>query len=235
VHRSNRLVKQGRSWLARGQTIFERRFGQPPGVAELVKLWNNDLTTNLLRVVWTAYDQLHGDFLRHISWDENYDDLERSITQALEPAMQQVMDSFIPCFVQHSPRERESRLVRGQPPEYDIAFVWHEDRRIMWPLEAKVIQSDTDTRLADYIDTINQRYLQCRYAPFSNGGAMLGYLKAGRAPVVMHTIEVRLGQHLTQHPEFMTRSHKTSDHIRTVPSGKNYPIHFRCHHLILQM
>lgn len=220
--------------MARGETILDRRHSKPLGVDSLVKLWNDDLTAKLLSIVWTANDRLHDDFLRHIPWDEDYDDLERSISQELERIMHSVMDSFLPCSVQHEPFERESRAKPpARPPQYDIAFVWKADPRIMWPLEVKVLKTDADSYLDDYIGTINQRYLLCRYAPFSNGGAMLGYLKAGQVNNVSRNIEVRLGQTLVQHSSFPTREHKMSEHHRIVPKGKEYPHDFRCHHLIL--
>jgi hypothetical protein len=47
----------------------------------------------------------------------------------------------------------------------------------MWPIEAKVIKSDkqTDPGLIDYVETINKRFLVCKYAPFSPSAAMLAY------------------------------------------------------------
>jgi hypothetical protein len=40
---------------------------------------------------------------------------------------------------------------------------------------------------------------------------------------------------LSDHSDFSGRNHKTSDHDRTVPTGKKYPVKFRCHHLLLQL
>ena len=40
---------------------------------------------------------------------------------------------------------------------------------------------------------------------------------------------------LSHHPDFLDREHRTSDHKRTVPAGRNYPCDFRCHHLILEI
>ena len=220
--------------MSRGETIFERHYHKPPGVDALVRLWTDALVTKLLQTVWTAYDQLHADFLRSISWDEDYDDLERSITQELELAIHRVIDPFLPCTVQHGPFERETRSAPpAQPPQYDIAFVWNGDSRVMWPLEAKVLKSDAASELHDYINTINTRYLLCTYAPFSNAGAMLGYLKSGTPTRVLQAIEAKLGHVLQQEPTLSARNHKVSNHHRTVPAGRSYPAAFRCHHLVM--
>lgn len=42
----------------RGKTFLEQQHGDHPGVAELVKLWNDALTQKLLGHVWEAYDRL---------------------------------------------------------------------------------------------------------------------------------------------------------------------------------
>lgn len=226
--------------MAKGQTIRERASGRPPGTEVLIAIWNEALVDNMLRLVWEAYDQLSGELLAGINWEEDYDDLERSISVELERVIRMKMNSFMPIVVQHGPYEHESRSAtkrNAQPPQYDIAFCWISDPRFMWPLEAKVLKSDSDTEsdLGDYISTISVRYLMCRYAPFSNAGAMIGYLKTGDAEVVVGHIAKRLGCRLAPNTKFPDRCHRTSDHKRHVPSGKDYPTEFRCHHLIMPL
>ena len=150
------------------------------------------------------------------------------------------MDGFMPVDVQHGRFEHESRSRakrNAQPRQYDIAFYWIDDPRLMWPLEAKVLKSDSDTEenLKNYVDTITTRYLKCDYAPFSSGGAMVGYLKVGDSEAVAAHIAARLGCCLRQYATFPARCHKTSDHRRTIPAGKDYPSEFRCHHLIMPL
>lgn len=225
--------------MARGQTIRDRFHGQAPtGAEKLGELWNEELTIKLLTLVWKAYDQLHRDMASRIPWDEDYDDLERTITSELELAIQDQMDGFLPVRVQHAPLEHRSKSPPpAKPPEYDIAFVWREDARIMWPLEAKVLKTDrvTETNLGDYVTTLNERYLTCYYAPFSNGGAMLAYLKQGNPLVLFDNIGSKLGTELAEYAPFSERYHKISNHIRTVPQGEDYPKDFCCHHLIFPL
>jgi hypothetical protein len=212
--------------------------GPPPGADDLIALWNDDLIDTLLGIVWAGYNDLYTDFLSRIPWSEDYDDVERTISQEFERRIRRQMDGFEPVDVQHGPFERESRAGgAAQPPQYDFAFVWNSDPRLMWPLEAKVLASDADTttNLGDYVKTVQTRYLTCYYAPFSNGGAMLGYLRAGDPEQVVAHIGRRLGCSLVAHAHFPGRCHKLSGHVRAVPAGCDYPVSFRCHHLILPL
>jgi hypothetical protein len=107
----------------------------------------------------------------------------------------------------------------------------------MWPLEAKIVKTDDDIddNLRDYIQTLRERFLMCKYAPFSNGGAMLCYFKAGDITTLLGNIEGRLECSLSQYAGFPDRPHRISEHVRTVPPEKagTYPAHFRCHHIIM--
>ncbi len=226
--------------VAKGETIRERVCGCPPAAAALIAKWNEGLVENILRLVWDAYDQLCLELLGNVDWSEDYDDLERSISQDLERVIRRNIDGFMPVSVQHGPFEHESRSRvkrNAQPPQYDIAFFWISEPRLMWPLEAKVVKSDGDTEenLKDYIDTVNTRYLTCYYAPFSSGGAMIAYLKSGDAEDLADHIAARLGCTLRKHTAFAKRCHKISGHRRTVPPGKDYPLDFCCHHLIMPL
>ena len=224
--------------MARRETILDAVYGPPPGAAAIATMWSRALVERLLKTVWAAFDDLRGGLFASVDWTDDYDDLERSISQLLEQAIRRKMDGFAPCFVQHGPFERESRAGgRAQPPEYDIAFIWYADERIMWPLEAKVLRSDEDTdrNLGDYVSTLTERFLTCRYAPFSAGGAMLGYLRGGDPETVLGHIAQRLGCSPERYAVLTPRYHWTSEHQRTVPAGKDYPVAFVCHHLIMSL
>ena len=225
--------------MARRQTISER-LGPPPNSATLIALWDATLIDRLLSTVWEAYDDFHKATLSQIPWAEEYVNVERWISQHFAQAINRRLDGFSPVYVQHAPHEEESRSTtkdNAQPPQYDIAFIWNDNPRIMWPLEAKVLRSDrnTQTNLSDYVKTLNERLLTGKYAPFSNGAAMIGYLKSGDAETVIANIAMFMGCTLMPCSQFPGRCHKTSDHRRTIPVGKDYPVAFRCHHLILPL
>jgi hypothetical protein len=137
--------------------------------------WMRRPAAVLLRMIWSAYDAMLFDrpFI-------DGRDLERSITQLLEPRIRNSMSGDEPFYIQHGPFERETMAKPpAQPPAYDLAFVLRADERVMWPLEAKVLE--TPNQLASYHRDIQQEFLTCRYAPFSMSGAMLGYLLSGTA------------------------------------------------------
>jgi hypothetical protein len=220
--------------LVAGQTYSERRW---PNVREFNTVLC-DLkqagSAVLLTIVWKAYDKFRADELAQVDCSQEDEDLERTITQLLEPRMQEAMSGFEPFYVQHGPFEHESRKAApAQPPQYDIAFILRNNRRVMWPLEAKVLR--TDGSVAEYIKAIQRNFLTCRYSPFSSEAAMLGYLLEGNCVIAFANIAQKGRWKLAVHTHFPERDHRTSDHEREVPKEKPYPIRFRCHHMLLRI
>jgi hypothetical protein len=81
----------------------------------------------ILGFVWAAYDEM----LAHPPANDTRD-LERSITQLLEPRIRDSMTGFEPFYVQHGSYERETMMAPpAQPPAYDLAFVLRADERII--------------------------------------------------------------------------------------------------------
>jgi hypothetical protein len=190
--------------------------------------WMRDQADVLLSFVWLGYDRMREDMPV-----VDGRDLERSITQLLEPRIDAAMSGDEPFYIQHSPFEQETMAQPpAQPPAYDLAFVLRADERIMWPLEAKVLE--TPRRLSEYERDIQEEFLKCRYAPFSGAAAMLGYLLTGSPVEALDAIAVRLNCDLKLVPAFQDRPHRISSHHRTVPEGKSYVRNFNCHHLILE-
>jgi hypothetical protein len=218
----------------RGLTISELRWPDTPDFVAIARIWKSDASTILLSCVWQGYDLLQNEVLSQIDSDQADDELERSITQLLEPRIHKVMTGDEPFYVQHEVYEYATRQPPpAQPPQYDIAFVLYENPRIMWPLEAKVLRSNG--AVTSYIRELKNNFLSCRYAPFSSEGAMLGYLFSGVPDNVFRHIETKVPCELHHHLAFPERAHKYSEHTRRIPTNKSYPPHFRCQHLILQM
>lgn len=188
--------------------------------------WAKESEYTMLRYVWAGYDKLSA-----ARPAINTSDLERSITQHLEPMIRQVMSGDEPFYIQHGPYERETMLPPpAQPPAYDLAFVFHADARVMWPLEAKVLSKPS--LLSDYLRDVREEFLSCRYSPFSPSAAMLGYLLDGAEGDVLVNIERGLGVKLEPIVSFK-RPCAVSAHTRTIPPGKNYPSMFACYHIVL--
>jgi hypothetical protein len=203
----------------------------PPADAGFIALaarWMGTAEPDFLDHIWTGFEQLKS---RPPSFDGR--DLERSITQLLTPAIDDVVPGEAPYYVMHSAFERETMLAPpAQPPAYDFAFILRADPRVMWPVEAKILTSAK--ALADYLADVREQFLTCRYAPFSASGAMAGYLLDGDAGEALGNISQRLGStFLETAPITPERPHRSTLHDRVVPAGKFYPTPFRCHHLIL--
>lgn len=218
----------------RGPTIPELRWRDTPDFVEVAKSWREDAITVLVRLVWEGYDLLREEVLSEIDCNQADEQLERSITQLLERRIRRAMTGYEPFDVQHEVFEWENRQsAKAQPPQYDIAFFLRANEKIIWPLEAKVLSSDGT--VAPYVKDIQNEFLTCRYAPFSSEGGMLGYLFSGAPSKAFSNIEAKVSCKLSHHPQFPSRDHKTSNHRRVVPSDKQYPADFCCHHLILQI
>lgn len=198
-----------------------------PDFVRLAVSWVSDPEAQFVRYVWAGYDSFKAN-----PPEVNRRDLERSISQLLEPRIRQAMTGYEPYYIQHGSFERETMLAPpAQPPEYDLAFVLRAEERIMWPLEAKVLETSGQT--ANYIKDINNEYLTCRYAPFTASGAMLGFLLSGDTNDVFSKLSNKLGCSLNLLNEFPNKANRHSDHVRVVPLGKSYPSSFRCYHLLL--
>jgi len=220
--------------VVRRGNIFEKRYPNTGDFVELAKVWNPDAISILIKLVWEGYDLLVSEFLSQINFDGNEEQLERSITQALVLKIHQVKTGDEPFLVLQEAYEFEtSKSAQAQPPQYDIAFILIANDRIIWPLEAKILKSDVD--VTEYVKEINNNFLTCRYAPFSSQGGMLGYLFSGDSNKAFSKIATEVKCRLNKDPIFPNRDHRNSDHQRIVPSGKPYPMNFRCCHLLFKI
>ena len=87
-----------------------------PEFLALVHRWMQSPAQTLLGFIWLAYEDM-----RACPPDVDTRDLERSITQLLEPRVRNAMTGDEPFYVQHGPFERETmRAAPAQPPEYDL-------------------------------------------------------------------------------------------------------------------
>ena len=224
---------RGEKLVAR-QTYSKRCFPETPEFNAVLRDWKKSGSMVLLTIVWEACDRFHADELARIDCSRDDKDSERDITQLLEPKMHDLMSGFEPFYVQHEAYERESlKAPPARPHQYDIAFVLRRYPRVMWPLEAKVLR--TDGQVAEYVNEVECNFLTCRYSPFSSEAAMLGYLLSGDCEIAFANIAQKGKWELRMHEGFAERDHRVSEHGRNVPAGKDYPRHFRCHHMLLRV
>ena len=214
-------------------TISEARFPVTAEFQHLLSSWAADATLLLLQFIWQGYDYLKDDVLDQVDSGSSDEDLERSVTQLLEPRVRRAMTGE-PFEIQHGSYEHETRHPPpDQPPQYDLAFVLRANPRVMWPIEAKLIRSPGD--VGRYVSELKGNFLTCRYAPFSNSGAMLGYLTCSETDKVFSNISKKIPAKLHRTKNFASRAHRHSTHTRTRPRRKKYPRRFRCHHLLLTL
>jgi hypothetical protein len=188
----------------------------------------------MLTAEWGGYDTLVSEVLASIDITEADEELERTITQLLEPRIHQHLSGDEPYGIQHGPYEYATRQAApAQPPQYDIAFVLHHNPKIMWPLEAKALRSDGV--VVAYVRDMQNNFLSGRYAPYASSGAMLGYLFAGSAENVFANLERAIPCRLQRHSAFSTRHHRISDHSRDLVQENFVSGPFQCHHLIMTM
>ncbi|MCA6572817.1 MAG: hypothetical protein IM537_16555 [Pseudanabaena sp. M57BS1SP1A06MG] len=214
------------------QTIGEARYPDTPDFVELAKMWNPAATSILLNLIWQGYDLCFQEILSKVDVLQSDDQLERELTQILDLYIRQGMQGFEPFILQHESYEMELRGAY-RPRQYDLAFVWFTNPKIKYPLEAKVLRLDISVN--EYVNEITSNFLTCQYSPFSSQGAMLGYLLQGNTATAFKNIATSVPCTLSDHPDFVGRDHKISDHQRVVPEDKTYPDKFRCHHLLLQL
>lgn len=197
-----------------------------PDFLSAVVNWMSGCETTFVDHIWTGFETMER---RSPPIDGR--DLERSITQNLDVMIRDAMSGDEPYYMQHGPYERET-MARppAQPPAYDLAFVFRADPRIMWPIEAKVIE--TPGAIAHYLADIRDQFLTCRYGPFSPSGAMVAYLLQGQPSDMLENVQARLGNPIEHTQGNDGRAHAKSTHMRDVPQGKHYPPVFGCYHVV---
>jgi hypothetical protein len=222
--------------VRRRLTIPESRWPETQDFVKLAMSWRNDAIKVLWGYVWQGWDSYCTKVLSKVDLSEADDQLERMITQDLELDIRRAMSGYEPFMIQHERFEEQERQPSpARPKQPDLTFVWFEHRSSKYPLEAKVLKSDSISDVRAYVEEITENFLKFRYAPFSSEGGMLGYLLKGEPTVAFSSISTAVSRTLSDHPDFSGRAHKISDHDRTIPEGKPHPAKFRCHHLLLQL
>lgn len=219
----------------KGKTPYNLRWPKTPEFSQVASKYAANAIDLMLEKVWQGYQLLVDDFLSRIDITLADEELERTITQTLEPHVRDCLSGDETYDVQHGRFEPETRApAPAQPPEYDIAFFLKSNGRIMWPLEAKVMRSPAS--VAPYVNDIKNEFLTGRYAPFSCSAAMLGYLLTGNASDTPGNIGKRLGATLHPHPTLHPRyEHQISGHYRSLSNAAWASGGFECHHLIMPM
>jgi len=218
-----------------GTTPYSLRWPDTPEFTQALSSMSANALDKMLESVWKGYLSLKDELLEKIDVSQVDEERERSITQLLELHIRDSLTGYEAFYVQHGTFETETKLPgRAQSPAYDLAFILRTNRRIMWPLEAKIMR--TPANIAPYVKDINNEFLTGRYAPFSRSAAMLGYLLSGAPENTTENIEKSLEVPLIPHPAFHPRfTHHTSEHRRNLKNETWASGQFTCHHMIMPL
>jgi hypothetical protein len=215
--------------MERRKSPVEVAYPVPPEFVACIQAWQTDAVTILMEYLWQGILALTSEL--SIDLAEDLENLERGLNQLLPQRVRDVMSDKAPFYFEHHPFEDEGRSARPAVPKApDFAFILRANPRASLPVEAKVLESDT--AVTEYVNEINGNCLECRYAPFSSHGAMLGYLRRGSVDKVIESIGEVLNCKLALSPALSACKHHTSEHKRTSVRCSGYPRDFTCHHLI---
>lgn len=188
----------------------------------------------MLGYVWIGFDTFKKEVLdTNPPPSRDNADLERNLTEMLYPHVHRAHPALLPYYLQHEKKEREQATPGRQPPEPDLSFILYSNIRVSFPMDAKVLERDTVAAMADYADTVQNRFLTCVYAPFSKEGAMIAFLLAGSVTTVFQSLGAALGCTISRSAYIPSRNHRTSSHDRNAAPCKYKK--FRCHHLVMPM
>jgi len=196
--------------------------------------WARGITTRVLDLTWRAFDKFQAEDLHQVDLEQDLEQLERDLTSShfahIVQLWKQEDDGFSSVFPHHEFPEQETRPGgSGKPPAYDLAFVYTENRRIAWPIEAKVLHSAGE--LAPYLVDVN-KFVGGTAAPLTGDGGVIAYLLSGRETELFAALQTRLAQDLLLPPDgspLTPRPHRISNHQRTVtPTLQLHHMAMRC-------
>ena len=220
--------------MARRPTYLERLSPAPPSFQQLAAVWCADQSALILRLVWVAYDLLHGNYLDRQALSRQDDRKEETLNYLLALEIDKNKGEFAPFSVTPEVPEQTGRKGgKAQSPRPDIGLCCYDNPRVVWPLEGKILKDDAD--VAAYAAEVIGNFLTGRYATFSSEGAMVGYLLSGIPETGFTNIAAAIGCTLLKHKVIQDRPHRVSEHRRADLPHPNCPVDFLCHHLLMEI
>jgi hypothetical protein len=111
------------------QTYQQRRWPSTPLFQNIAGRWCDNLSFQLMDLVWGAIDNLHQHDLDKVPIDEGDEAKEESLNFLLAVLIDQLKTGDEPFAVVHQPPEQTQRKTKNaQSPTPDIGFVWHENQ-----------------------------------------------------------------------------------------------------------
>jgi hypothetical protein len=208
----------------------EAAYPLPPDFVDSIVAWREDAIALLMGYVWLGTEALVAEL--QIDLSQDYENFERDLNEMVAERIRDQMSERPPFYLEHHPFENENRSSPPAVPKApDLAFILRANPRASLPIEAKVL--DSDGAVAEYVKEITDNFLECRYAPFSSHGGMLGYLRSGTVANALVSIQGALKCTLVAVPALARWQHHTSAHRRVSRKCDGHPLDFVCHHLIV--
>src|SRR6266481_1653557 len=202
--------------MTRRQSYSEQVFPTTAEFTARLKKLKGDGVKVMLGYVWAGFDGFKTEILdKNPPPTRDNADLERDLTEMLYPYINRALLASLPYYLQHERKEREQAVPGRQPPEPDLSFILYSNIRITFPMDAKVLERDTVAAMADYADTVQNRFLTGVYAPFSKEGAMIAFLLGGSVRTVFQSLATAISCTISRSAYIPSRNHRTSSHDRS--------------------
>ena len=222
--------------MMRRAAFREQAWPEDQAFRNLALQWAGSVSECILDWVWRAFDVLRAGPMTRVDLTKPPEQLERDLSDLHFHEIQRLWaretGGFSAFFPDHEIPEFESRCsAQAMPPAYDLGFVYSENPRIIWPIEAKVVPKPSALR--EYFIEVRSRFITGITAPFVGQAGMIGYLQTGTAHTVFSKLESEFSQTLKYPSAFGKRDHRTSFHTRSrSPFGRNLP-DLLLHHLVM--
>lgn len=192
--------------------------------------WAAGVSHQVLDWTWQAFDTLHKEVLCKIDLNQPLDQLERDLTSHHFREIQKLWagetEGYSSVYPQPEWPEMATRSpAPAKPPAYDLAFVWNDNPRVAWPIEAKVVP--TPSTLAPYLADV-EKFVNGVAAPFVGEGAQIAYLLTGTAIEFFLGLKAKLMSPLEEDPKFSARAHRVCMQVRTAAPD------LRLHHMAMR-
>lgn len=210
-------------------TISELAWPMDDDSRQQAQKWASEFANQLLDWTWRAFDTLHADVLSRVDLSQPLEQMERDLTSLHFREIQRIWERETEGYSAFAPQPEWPEMATrspapAKPPAYDIAFVWNDNQRIAWPIEAKVVR--TTGTLAEYVkDT--EKFTGGVAAPFVGEGAQIAYLLTGTTDEFFSNLNAGISITLQEVPEFSDRPHRVSFHARASAPD------LRLHHMVM--
>lgn len=212
-------------------TFSEQRWPTDAHSVAQAHQWAGDVAAQVLDWAWRSFDRLKASHLSKVDVTQPLEQLERNLTALHFAELNMLWAQETGGYSSITPIPEWSELetrpnAPGKPPAYDFAFVYNENQRIAWPIEAKVVP--TPNTLAAYMSDV-VKFVSGVAAPLTGEGGVIAYLLHGPEIDFLAVLEKKLGGPLTTATAgvLICRAHRISQHKR---SGAPQ---LRLHHLAM--